>query len=392
MTSSFNKNRRTVCAWAAGVLNSDKEILPKKFPLCGSTLRFQFRASCGGNGLKLTFSNEYGENLVPPERPLELKEVHVAKLLKPGEPAVDPLTDAVVTFSGSKSAAVPAGERLTSDEIGFSFEQFDFIAVTVYFGEVPEFVACHREADCSSWLALGNQTCGGFEVSEYLWSYFSLCRADAITESCDSALVCFGDSITDGAVSTFNGFDAWPDILAEGIKKIPGGERTAVVNTAIAGNAMYGGYGVPCLDRFKRDVLDIPGATRAIILIGTNDIPGAQSDTSGEMIEKYKKMIKLCHDSGIKVYAGTVTPFGNNGWWASELHESIRSSINGFMTDPGSGYDGFIDFSTATADPADQTKLKKEYDSGDGLHPSAMGHHAMGKAAIEGMKGILGKE
>ena len=35
------------------------------------------------------------------------------------------------------------------------------------------------------------------------------------------------------------------------------------------------------------------------------------------------------------------------------------------------------------------TKLKAEFDSGDGLHPSPAGHKAMGEAAADAMKKYL---
>jgi len=102
-------------------------------------------------------------------------------------------------------------------------------------------------------------------------------------------------------------------------------------------------------------------------------------------------MIEACRSRGIKIYAGTITPFGNNDWWASELHESIRSEVNEWMMSDDSGFDGYIDFASATCDPDDKTKLKAEYDSGDGLHPSAKGHKAMGYAAIEYLSRLLKK-
>lgn len=378
------------CAWAAPPLNEEAE-LPKKLPLGGNTIRYQLQVSCGGKGIRLTFSNEYSKTTDPPEVPLEIESVHIAKLKKPGEPDIYTESDAEVTFGGKKSALVPAGGTITSDCAGFEFEALDFLAVSVKFGKIPEHPACHREADCGSWLFEGDKVSENLAPSEFLWSYFSLCRADALTSAEIETLVCFGDSITDGAVSTFNGFDAWPNILAQGLAKDKSTERISAVNCAIAGNAIWGGYGVAAKIRFKRDVLDIPGVKYAIILIGTNDIPGAQRDTSEEMMAEYKAMLEACHSRGIKVYAGSITPFWNNDWWRSELHEQIRKKVNDRLMSDGSGFDGRIDFASATADPSCPAALKAEYDSGDGLHPSAAGHRAMGEAALRAMKRYLGK-
>ncbi len=383
------------CVFAAAALNSSLEQLPKNLSLSGSTCRQQFQAAASGSKIRLTFSNEYSETLDLPAEEMVLESVRIAKLLKPGEPNIDLATDTVITFGSSESIAIPSGETVTSDEVDFSFEGLEFLAVSVKFGAIPAFPTCHAEADCGSWVIEGNHVSENFNPTAWMWSYFSFCRADAVNCCTDAyskgteALVCFGDSITDGAVSTFNGFDAWPNLLAQALQKDPATAHISVVNTAIAGNAIWGGWGKAAKDRFERDALNVPGVRSVIILIGTNDIPGAQADISQEMIKEYKAMIKACRSRGIKIYAGTITPFGNNDWWSSELHENIRASVNEWMMSDGSGFDGYIDFAAAACDPEDKTKLKAEYDSGDGLHPSARGHRAMGEAAIERIKQLI---
>lgn len=378
------------CIFAAATLNPSLDQLPKTPHLTGSTCRQQFQAAASGTKIRLTFSNEYSETLDPPAEDMVLESVHIAKLLKPGEPNIDTSTDTVITFNGSESVTIPAGETVTSDEIDFTFEGLEFLAVSTKFGTTPAFPTCHAEADCGSWVVDGNHVSENFNPTAWMWSYFSFCRADAYSEGTET-LVCFGDSITDGSISTFNGFDSWSDLLGQALQSNPATKHISVVNTAIAGNAIWGGSGIPAKDRFERDVLNVPGVRSVVILIGTNDIPGAQTDTSEDMIKEYKAMIEACHSRGIKIYAGIITPFGNNDWWASELHEQIRSKVNEWMLSEDSGFDGVVDFAAATCDPDDNTKLKAEYDSGDGLHPSVKGHKAMGDAAIEYLSGLLKK-
>ena len=387
---SDDLNRSWVCAWAAAQLNSDKDTLPKSFGISGSTCRMQFRTSIAGSRIRLTFSNEYSETLDPPECALEIKYAEVALLKDPGSCEIIPGSARPLTFGGADGVDIPAGKRVTSDAVDFTLPALGFVAVTVSFGRTPAFPSCHREADCSSWLSRNDAA--HFTPDENMWSYFSLCRADVLADKGAETIVCFGDSITDGAVSTFNGFDAWPDILGGAMQKSTETKNIAVVNSAIAGNAIYGGWGAKAMERFSRDVLEIPGVTRAIILIGTNDIPGAENDISDYMIKTYSAMVDACREKGIKVYAGTVTPFGNNEHWASALHEGIRKRINEWMMAPDSGYNGFIDFASAARDPEDETVLKAEYDSGDGLHPSAAGHHAMGAAAVSAMMKYIKEE
>ncbi len=376
------------CIFAAAMQPSQTDMLPQNPQLSNSTCRQEFQASMGSSKIRLTFSNEHSDTLNPPDSDLVMESVHIAKLLKPGEPNIDTATDTVVTFGGSESVTIPSGETVTSDEIDFAYSALDFLAVSVKFGSVPACPSAHLEADCGSWVVEGDHVSENFNPAEWMWSYFSLCRADGYSEGSET-LVCFGDSITDGSISTWNGFDAWPDILAQSLQSDSATSHISVVNTGIGGNAIWGGSGIPAKDRFERDALDIPGVKYVIILIGTNDIPGAQTDISENMIAEYKAMAKACHERGIKIYGGTITPFGTNEWWASELHEEIRKKVNQWIMSPDSGFDGYVDFASAVCDPSDDTKFKKENDSGDGLHPSSKGHKVMGEEASRAIKEFL---
>ena len=108
-----------VATWVGATLNSSEDILPKSPTLEQSTCRMQFKASMGGEKVRLSFSNEYGEELLPPGSDMELKSVHIARLVKPGSPEIVPESDTKVTFSGSESVTIPSGEIVTSDEIDF---------------------------------------------------------------------------------------------------------------------------------------------------------------------------------------------------------------------------------------------------------------------------------
>ncbi len=53
------------------------------------------------------------------------------------------------------------------------------------------------------------------------------------------AIVAFGDPISDGAASTMNGDDRWPDVLARRLSAVCG-NRIAVVHGGIGGNQKAG--------------------------------------------------------------------------------------------------------------------------------------------------------
>ena len=373
--------------WAAASLDSTYEQIPMNPGLSGNTCRQQIKTSIGGEKIRLTFSNEYGDG------DLVLEAVHLARLESPGSPEIDPESDISVTFGGSVRVTVPAGKTVTSDETVFKFDPLDYLAVTVKFGDVPERPTCHREAGCTSWIVEGDCVSDeNFDSMELMSSWYGLCRADAWAPAGTETLVCFGDGITDGLRATYNAFDGWPEKLSEILQSNDMTKHISVVNTGIAGNALSGGTGPSAVDRFERDVLDIPGIHGVILLIGTNDIPSAQYDTSAEIAEKYKEMISRCHERGISIYCGTLIPFGSNQTYYSELHEKIRLGVNALIAAGGLEFDGYIDFAEVLCREENPAVIQTRYDSGDGLVPNASGYEVMAKAAAEVIRGKVEEE
>lgn len=366
--------------WAAASLDAGSDQIPMNPVLSGNTCRQQIRTSIGGDRIRLTFSNEYGSG------PVTFEKVRLARLISPGSSGIDTSTDTAVTFEGSESVTVPVGKTVTSDEISFSFEALDYLAVTVKFGAAPSSPTCHREAGCTSWIVEGDRVSDeSFDTMELMSSWYYLCRVDTWALAGTEVVVCFGDSITDGLCATYNGFNGWSDILSELMQSDDSTKNISVVNTAISRNALSGGIGPSAKNRFERDVLNIPGVRHVIILIGTEDIPSAQYDTSKDIIDEYKKLISTCHKRGISIYAGTLTPFGGNQAYYSELHEKIRQNINSFIISPDSGFDEFIDFSQVLCKSENLSELQSIYDSGDGLNPNAAGYSVMARAAREAL-------
>ncbi len=363
--------------WAAASMDATSDEMPAN-GLKGNTVRQQIKVSIGGNKIKLTFSNEYGTI------PLVIDSVHIAKLLYAGSPNIDPSTDTVVTFNGgSESVTVAEGQTVTSDEIDFSFEALDLLAVSTSIGQYTGgTVTCHRDGGCTAWITSGNHVSDEtFSTMSFMSSYYYLCRIDTYAEAGTKTVVCIGDSITDGACCTYNGFDGWVEVLSESMQSDPATQNISVVGTGIGGNKLIdGGWGDPVKIRFERDALNVPGVRYICLMIGINDIGGAQADISQDIIAGYKELIAAAHAKGIKVYACTLTPVKGNFYY-SELHEKIRKTVNEFIFSENSGFDGVIDMSNAICREDDPEQMKDEYSSGDYLHPGAKGYEAMGKEA-----------
>ncbi len=84
-----------------------------------------------------------------------------------------------------------------------------------------------------------------------------------------SAVVTFGDSITDGHGANTNGNDRWPDDLAARLQALPAGRLRGVLNQGLGGNrVLLDGMGPNAVARFTRDVLGQPGVRYVVVFEG----------------------------------------------------------------------------------------------------------------------------
>jgi lysophospholipase L1-like esterase len=126
-------------------------------------------------------------------------------------------------------------------------------------------------------------------------------------------------------------------------------------------------------------VLGQSGVKYVIVFDGVNDI-GSSGTSFASMKTAYDDLIKRAHDKGLRVYGGTILPFGGNSYY-SAAHESVRVQVNDYIK---SGvFDGYIDFDAALTDGGNPPKLKTEYATWaetDGLHPGPAGYQKMGES------------
>ena len=223
-------------------------------------------------------------------------------------------------------------------------------------------------------------------------SWFLLSRVDVVAPDSTGAVVAFGDSITDGAQSTPDTNNRWPDHLARRLQAQ--GIKMGVLNAGIGGNRVLSeaavppgidtravGAGINALARFERHVLSQAGVTHVIVLEGINDIGNARQNptpTAEDLIAGHKQLIAQAHARGIRIYGATLTPFWGAAYY-TEVGEAKRQAVNEWIR-TGNAYDGVIDFDKATRDPNNPKKLLEQYDSCDYLHPSDAGYKAMGDA------------
>jgi lysophospholipase L1-like esterase len=211
-------------------------------------------------------------------------------------------------------------------------------------------------------------------------AWFWLAGVEVLTSKQTGAIVAFGDSVTDGTRSTTGTNSRWPDFLARRLMSEPGNHKMGVLNGGIAGNKLLNDIiGPNGLARFDRDVVAQTGTTHVIVLLGNNDIlfvfSPADVAAVDQIIEGHRQLIQRAHARGLKIFGGTLTPFGGFFLESGEK-EAMRQEVNTWIRTSGD-YDAVIDFDEVTRDPGSPTRLRPEYDSGDHLHPNDLGYEAM---------------
>ena len=355
-------------------------------PLNGTTVRQIIKVTTSGSKFRLRLSNQYGSS------PVQIESMHIAKQGADADKSdIDISTDTIITYNGNESFEIPAGEVIVTDAIDFNVNALENIAVTSFFGDrVPSAgVTGHRGARATTYQVTGNQVSAeSFDsLSGYKTCTGWFFLADASVWMKDGkAVVCFGDSITDGYGTDADylgkkpdSYTRWGDYFARRLQANESTKNVSVINEGIGGNSIFGGLGPAGRTRFERDIAEHDNVKYCILLFGVNDM-NRLSDTSmwDKMKPEYEKMIATCHNYGVKVYAAPILPFGTSSYY-SEGSEAVRTLINSWFRSEESGVDGIIDFESAVADPDNPKNILKKYTHDDGLHPYD-GYEAMADA------------
>ena len=340
------------------------------------TFQCEMTAPVEGSAVRLSFSNRYGTE------PVTFGPVRIRSVVGEGG-------FREVLFRGSSVCTLPAGGELCSDPVELTVAAGETLEVRWY---LPG-PAC---LSTGTWVLGPLQkkqfACGGdFTLAPELplWErnrtdvYFFLCRADLFCAQTCHGVVAFGDSIT---------AQSWPDWLLKAILREGKTGRT-VVRRGIGGsrvlreytNLSLRNYGQKCLDRFVRETR-VPGADTVVVLHGINDLihPGEdvyrpldQLPSMEELVAGYRQYAAWAHDAGQKIYFCTLMPV--RGWktW-DDTREILRLRLNDWLRSWKES-DGIVDLDRLAADPRQPDCLRKEFDSGDHLHPSLEGAQQIGE-------------
>jgi lysophospholipase L1-like esterase len=354
-------------AWAA-----QDFALPTGVPgtLERQTVRETARISVGGQRVRVVLSNRYGT------QPLIVGEAHLSR-------SADAAGHAL-TFGGQRSVAIPPGAPAISDPVEMPVAALDKLVVSVYLPERTPLATFHWGAQQTGYIADGNRSAAatlpgaqplhGRALLAGIW-------VDAATPT--SAVVAFGDSITDGNGSTPDANRRWPDYLAARLSK----DGVAVVNAGISGARLLGDrMGVNAAARFEQDVLSQPGAHTAVALIGINDIGWPQSIfapqeapmTAARMIAAYRQLIAQARARKVRIIGATLLPFEGTqiAGYHTPAKDTLRDQVNQWIRESGE-FDAVADFDALLRDPDHPARMQPRYDSGDHLHPGDAGYEAM---------------
>ncbi|EPK4168257.1 SGNH/GDSL hydrolase family protein [Stenotrophomonas maltophilia] len=341
------------------------------------TFRQTARISLGGSRLRVRLSNAYGT------QPLRIGAASVAA--RAGD------TPQPLSFEGQPGVLIGPGQERLSDPLPLTTADRQALQVSVFVPGPMPVQTFHWEGRQTSWIAPGDQSqaqtlSGASSTTARL--FLAGIEVEAPTSA--RSVVVIGDSITDGATASLDQDQRWTDHLAA--RLAPRG--IAVVNAGISGGRLlHDGMGESATARFQRDVLDQPGVSSVIVLIGINDIswPGTAfarkqaRPALAELQAGYRALAEQAHRRGLRILGATLMPFAGalpgtplDDYYHSDK-DALRRQLNAWLRTDGP-FDAVIDLDAALRDPADPSRMAAAYDSGDHLHPGDAGNRAMAEA------------
>lgn len=189
---------------------------------------------------------------------------------------------------------------------------------------------------------------------------------------------------------------SWPDLLFSRLQSIPVTSSISILNQAAGGNRILADrIGPNLLSRLDRDVLSQSGVKYVLIFEGVNDIGTAEANEESQaaigdrIIAGYRQVVTRVHARGIPIFAATITPFGLRKddhvvdaeaegitGYSHPIRDRTRQRVNEWIRESGV-FDAVIDFDQVLKDKEESWVLRREFDSGDRLHPNTQAFKTM---------------
>jgi lysophospholipase L1-like esterase len=363
--------------------------------LNNQSVRMIVHTSVGGNKIRIRLTNIHGEKTVDIGRATVAKPNTTTTALSD----IDATTLKDLSFNGSPTATIHQGGELLSDPVDMRLGNDQDLVVSVYFPTPTGLTTFHSTTRQSNFVGVGDlATAPGGEgyTTERTCCWFFLSSVDVLRSDSAGSVGVFGDSMADGNGSTFNGNMRWPDQLADRLFAVKHGDIPGVLNLGLAGSRLNhegqepgdGGFpgffelGANALSRMNEDVFSETDMHTVIVDLGINDI-WMTNDPADKIIASLRQINQQARQRGLQVIMGTLGPFNGlavpGAVWTAEK-EATRNAVNQYLREHRYEFDAVVDFDKILRDPADPTKIKAEFDSGDHIHPNDLGNKAMAAA------------
>src|SRR5207247_10009054 len=137
-----------------------------------------------------------------------------------------PASGRAVTFSGRPTMAIPAGAVLFSDPVDLGAPSMADLAIDLYLPastNIPMPLTIHGGALQTSYVSETGNHAGkaAFPVVATTQSWFLLSRVEMMAPQSVGPIVASGESMTEGARSTPDSNNCWPDHLARRLLALP---------------------------------------------------------------------------------------------------------------------------------------------------------------------------
>ena len=383
--STYSQAQNWVGTWATAPQTVVKSFMPYNNCMTNRSVRQVVKVSIGGDIIRLKLSNIYSM------QPVEIRSIYIAHAKDSSD--IDAKTAQYFKFGNSYKTVIPAGRQIVSDALKFKLRNLERVAITINYTSAPEVPTVHMGSRTTSYIMKGvTNAHSSFREAFQENHWYNISGIDVYTMSNNmSAIAIIGNSITDGKCSTDNAQNRWPDVMSEMLQLKHKITNQGVLNLGIGNNRVTvpGGFGALAKERFDRDILMQSGVKKVIIFEGINDIGAAKSGNSEtvarQIIESIQGMVRKAKARKMKVYLGTITPFKGAGYY-SHFHEAARLYVNDWIRSQAKKADGILDFAKLLQDPNDDRRMKREYASGDWLHPNPNGYKVMGIYAADIIK------
>ncbi|AFL90057.1 hypothetical protein Terro_3848 [Terriglobus roseus DSM 18391] len=398
-----------VVSWGAGSENS----LASAANPGGSEQSFRFIVlpTTDGTQERVHFSNRLSKG------PVTIGAARLAAAVNVG-PAIDPARDVALTFDGSPSVTLAAGQEVVSDPVNITYKFGEKLAVSMYLKGTFAPLTQHTsevQTNFENASGGGNATAdtSGASMGTTMTDWLMVNGID-VYGSYQGTVAIFGSSSVDGHGSGDGNTNSYPvanvavpgqdndrpsDWLARQLRAA--GYQMGVLNAGAIGDpagedgTTAAGNSIAGIDRMQHDVLQQAGIKTVIIYFGGIDLR-SDCKLATDIEPSLTNMVQQAQAAGVRTILATLPPSeycqgasaslipSSGNPYAGDVNpgpensgSTQRRALNDWIRTSGAALPGVVaiaDFDKALADPAHPDFMIPNLNSGDNFHPNGAGY------------------